>query len=174
MKAFRGGEPVSTRLHTPSSRRPQVQAQSTLASPRLRGMVFASPSVTGSATPAAASTAIPINDDAAERRRRRLETRTHAAASPGCHTPSTLAATHDRFWNISASCIPPLHQPALNTILSLSWVNSILKLYCFCLLAGWGPLTQERQLSVMPKYLITMLCVWSCQRKMWVDVLCET
>ena len=96
---------ASTRLKTPSTRRVQVQSTfspTVVASPSLRGHAYNSPSL---ATP---GTTIPINDDAAERRQRRLDTRTHAAASPSCHTPTTI---QDRLARqpMLACCMPICH-----------------------------------------------------------------
>ena len=96
---------ASRRHKTPSTKRVQVQSTFTptiVASPSLRGHAYSSPSLV---TPGTST--IPINDDAAERRQRRLDTRTHAAASPSCHTPTTI---QDR--------LAPMHMLDLHTCLS--------------------------------------------------------
>ena len=70
---------VNSDLETPSS------------SPTLRaGFNFVSPSV----PPAHPS--IPLNDDEAERRQRRLESRRKDFMSPGGHTPKNITSTADR------------------------------------------------------------------------------
>lgn len=39
---------------------------------------------------------VPLNDDEAERRKRRLENQVRSVMSPGCHTPKGAAHYHER------------------------------------------------------------------------------
>ena len=54
------------------------------------GFVFQSPSI------ASSNASVPINDDEAERRRRRLESQRKEFMSPGGHTPRNITSDSDR------------------------------------------------------------------------------
>ena len=144
---------MAPQFKTPVARR--VQAQSavtpyTIASPSLRGgHTHSSPSLISPSVTMSTVT-IPINDDAAERRQRRLDTRTHAAASPGCHTP-TMSTTTDR-------CV---------CVCVFMYVCVCVCVMLFHLLLVGGLLRRARTRSPMPRYRNITPCVWNYRLRMW-------